>query len=148
IIAKDLKDDEKETLFFDHHDDPSFLRPPPEPPDVETFFEPNSGVLTTNVVKDTRTKCSNLEPIVKSSSPTLTSFGESDFFLEEIKDFLNDDSIPTGIENYLYDPEGDIIYLEKLLNEDPFQLPLMDLKQVEETKAKSSIEEVPIERAY
>nr|GEX94067.1 ribonuclease H-like domain-containing protein [Tanacetum cinerariifolium] len=36
---------------FDHHDDPPFLRPPPEPPDVEVFFEPDSGVLTTKVVK-------------------------------------------------------------------------------------------------
>nr|GEU91591.1 DNA-directed DNA polymerase [Tanacetum cinerariifolium] len=83
------------------------------------------------------------EPIVKSSSPTLTPFGESDLFLEKIEDFLNDESIPTGIENSLYDPEGDILYLEKLLNEDPFQLPSMDLKQAEETKAKSSIEEPP-----
>nr|GEY98500.1 reverse transcriptase domain-containing protein [Tanacetum cinerariifolium] len=39
------------------------------------------------------------EPIVKSSSPTLTPFGESDFFLEEIEDFLNDESIPMGIED-------------------------------------------------
>nr|GEX30239.1 hypothetical protein [Tanacetum cinerariifolium] len=51
-------------------------------------------------------------PIVKSSSPTLTPFRESDFFLEEIKDFLNDDSIPIGIENSIYDPEGDILFLE------------------------------------
>nr|GEW50810.1 reverse transcriptase domain-containing protein [Tanacetum cinerariifolium] len=80
-------------------------------------------------------------PIVKSSSPTLTPFGESDFFLEEIKDFLNEESIPTGIENYFYDPKGDILNLEKLLNEDPFQLPSMDLKQAEETKAKSLIKE-------
>nr|GFD18891.1 hypothetical protein [Tanacetum cinerariifolium] len=38
---------------FDHHDDPSFLRPPVEPPDVEVFFdfEPDTGVLTTKVVK-------------------------------------------------------------------------------------------------
>nr|GEV54818.1 reverse transcriptase domain-containing protein [Tanacetum cinerariifolium] len=83
------------------------------------------------------------EPIVKSSSPTLTSFRESDFFLEEIEDLLNDDSIPTGIENSVYDPEGDIFFLEKLLNEDPFQLPLMDLKLDEESKEKSSIEEPP-----
>nr|GEU51869.1 reverse transcriptase domain-containing protein [Tanacetum cinerariifolium] len=83
------------------------------------------------------------EPIIKSYSPTLTLFGESDFFLEEIKDFLNDDSIPTGIENFVYDPEGDILFLEKLLNEDPFQLPPMDLKLTEESKAKSSIEEPP-----
>nr|GFA20015.1 reverse transcriptase domain-containing protein [Tanacetum cinerariifolium] len=57
------------------------------------------------------------EPMVKTSSPTLAPFGESDFFLEEIEDFLiedflNDDSIPTGIENSVYDPEGDILFLE------------------------------------
>nr|GEV22264.1 reverse transcriptase domain-containing protein [Tanacetum cinerariifolium] len=51
-------------------------------------------------------------PIVKSSSPTLTPFRESDFFLEEIEDFLNDDSIPTGIENSIYDPEGEPHELE------------------------------------
>nr|GEY02621.1 reverse transcriptase domain-containing protein [Tanacetum cinerariifolium] len=39
------------------------------------------------------------EPIVKSSSLTLTPFGESDLFLEEIKDFLKDESIPKGIED-------------------------------------------------
>nr|GEW61129.1 reverse transcriptase domain-containing protein [Tanacetum cinerariifolium] len=60
------------------------------------------------------------EHIVKSSSPTLTLFRESDFFLEEIEEFLNDDSIPMGIENSVYDPEG-----------------------AEESKAKSSIEEPP-----
>nr|GEV19117.1 reverse transcriptase domain-containing protein [Tanacetum cinerariifolium] len=81
------------------------------------------------------------EPIVKSSSPTLTPFGESDFFLEEIEYFLKYESIPTGIEDSFYDPKGNILYLEKLLNDDPSQLPPMDLKQAEETKAKSSIEE-------
>nr|GEX99861.1 reverse transcriptase domain-containing protein [Tanacetum cinerariifolium] len=83
------------------------------------------------------------EPIVKSSSPTLTPFGESNLFLEEIKDFLNDDSIPTGIENSVYDLEGDILFLEKLLNEDPFQLPPIDLKLAEESKVKSFVEEPP-----
>nr|GEW66381.1 reverse transcriptase domain-containing protein [Tanacetum cinerariifolium] len=58
-------------------------------------------------------------------------------------DFLNDDSIPTGIKNSVYDPEGDIIFLEKLLNEDPFQLPPMDLKVAEESKEKSFVEEPP-----
>nr|GEV49392.1 reverse transcriptase domain-containing protein [Tanacetum cinerariifolium] len=83
------------------------------------------------------------KPIVKSSSPTLTPFGESDFLFEEIEDFLKDESIPIGIEDSFYDSKGDILYLEKLLNDDPSQLPLMDLKQAEETKAKSSIEEPP-----
>nr|GFC50030.1 reverse transcriptase domain-containing protein [Tanacetum cinerariifolium] len=49
----------------------------------------------------------------------------------------------TGIENSVYDPEGDILFLEKLLNDDPFQLPPMDLKLAEESKEKSSVEEPP-----
>nr|GFB55873.1 reverse transcriptase domain-containing protein [Tanacetum cinerariifolium] len=83
------------------------------------------------------------EPIVKSFLPTLTPFRESDFFLEEIKYFLKDESIPTRIKDSFYDLEGDILYLGKLLNEDPSQLPLMDLKQAKKTKAKSSIKEPP-----
>nr|GEX02426.1 putative reverse transcriptase domain-containing protein [Tanacetum cinerariifolium] len=82
-------------------------------------------------------------PIVKTSSPTLTPFGESDFFLEEIKDFLNDDSILMEIENSVFDLEGDILLIKKLLNEDPYQLPPMDLKVVEESKEKSFVEEPP-----
>nr|GEX77139.1 reverse transcriptase domain-containing protein [Tanacetum cinerariifolium] len=81
------------------------------------------------------------EPIVKSSSPTLTPFGESDFFSEEIENFLKDDSIPTKIENSVFDPKGDILFIKKLLNEDPCQLPPMDVKVAEESKAKSPIEE-------
>nr|GEX16675.1 hypothetical protein [Tanacetum cinerariifolium] len=42
---------ENESSNFDNHDDPSFPRPPSKPPDIEIFFEPDSGVLTTNVVK-------------------------------------------------------------------------------------------------
>nr|GEX31242.1 hypothetical protein [Tanacetum cinerariifolium] len=36
---------ENESSNYDHHDDPSFPRPPSEPPDVEFFFdlEPTSG---------------------------------------------------------------------------------------------------------
>nr|GEU45778.1 hypothetical protein [Tanacetum cinerariifolium] len=39
---------ENESSNFDHNDDPLFLRPPPEPPNVEGFFdfEPDTGVLT------------------------------------------------------------------------------------------------------
>nr|GFB96687.1 aspartic peptidase [Tanacetum cinerariifolium] len=38
---------------------------------------------------------------------------------------------------------GDILFLEKLLNEDPFQLSPMDLKLAEESKEKSFVEEPP-----
>nr|GEV75317.1 hypothetical protein [Tanacetum cinerariifolium] len=43
-----------ESSNSDHHDDPSFPRPPPEPPNVEIFFdfETDTGVLTTKVVED------------------------------------------------------------------------------------------------
>nr|GEU49939.1 reverse transcriptase domain-containing protein [Tanacetum cinerariifolium] len=112
--------------------------------DFQYNFKSSNPTLVSNPLfsKDTKRDFCK-EPIVKSSSPTLTPYRESDFFLEEIKDFLNDESIPMGIEHSFYDPEGDILYLKKLLNDDPFQLLPMDLKQAEETKAKSLIEEPP-----
>nr|GEX59001.1 reverse transcriptase domain-containing protein [Tanacetum cinerariifolium] len=85
-------------------------------------------------------KCSDTPSINNFESLNkvdLIDAGESDFESEEIKNFLNDDLIPIGIENFVFDPEGDILFLEKLLNEDQFQLPLMHLNQ-----AKSSIKEL------
>nr|GEW32998.1 reverse transcriptase domain-containing protein [Tanacetum cinerariifolium] len=64
----------------------------------------------------------------------LIDAGESDFYSEEIENFLNDDSIPIGIENSVFNMEEDILFLERLLSEDP--LPSMNPNQ-----AKSSIEE-------
>ncbi|GKD67925.1 reverse transcriptase domain-containing protein [Tanacetum coccineum] len=83
------------------------------------------------------------EPIISDSSPSLTPFEGSDFILEEIEAYLKDDSISPEIDHADFDPEGDICLIERLLNNDPFQLPPMDLKQVEVTKAKSLIEEPP-----
>ncbi|GKB25693.1 hypothetical protein Tco_0865094 [Tanacetum coccineum] len=42
-----------------------------------------------------------------------------DFVLEEIEACLTSDSIPPGIDDDDFDPEGDILLLEKLLNDDP-----------------------------
>ncbi|GJT41987.1 reverse transcriptase domain-containing protein [Tanacetum coccineum] len=75
-------------------------------------------------------------------TPTSEPF-TSEFILEEIEAYLKDDSISPEIDYADCDPEGDICLIEKLLNNDPFQLPPMDLKQSEVTKAKSSIEEPP-----
>ncbi|GKC18844.1 reverse transcriptase domain-containing protein [Tanacetum coccineum] len=83
------------------------------------------------------------EPIISDSSFSFTLFEGSDFILEEIEAYLNDDSISPEINHADFDLEGDICLIEKLLNKDPFQLPPIDLKQVEVTKAKSSIEEPP-----
>nr|GEW91650.1 reverse transcriptase domain-containing protein [Tanacetum cinerariifolium] len=61
----------------------------------------------------------HFEPIFSNSSPTLTPFNESDFYLEEIKDCLNDDSNSEEIEDFEFDMERDILILEALLNSDP-----------------------------
>nr|GEY33924.1 reverse transcriptase domain-containing protein [Tanacetum cinerariifolium] len=47
----------------------------------------------------------------------LIDAGVSESDSEEIEIFLNDDSIPIGIENSMFDQEEDILYLESLLNE-------------------------------
>ncbi|GKD60674.1 reverse transcriptase domain-containing protein [Tanacetum coccineum] len=85
------------------------------------------------------------DPIIASSSPSFTSFEGGDFILEEIKACLSNDSIPLGIDDADFDPEGDIRLLEKLLNDDPsLNLPPLkndNLKQVDVTMTKPSIEE-------
>ncbi|GKB70775.1 reverse transcriptase domain-containing protein [Tanacetum coccineum] len=67
--------------------------------------------------------------------------------LEEMETFLQTPDEFTNLDDDFYDTEGDILYLEQLLNEDPSpNLPPKkneDLKQSEVTKAKSSIEEPP-----
>ncbi|GJZ72692.1 reverse transcriptase domain-containing protein [Tanacetum coccineum] len=77
------------------------------------------------------------DPIVSNSSPTLTPFEDSDFFLlEEADAFLaiDDDPISPEIDDSYYDPEGDILLLEAILNK---------LKVIEPTNNKSSIDEPP-----
>ncbi|GKB46997.1 hypothetical protein Tco_0897750 [Tanacetum coccineum] len=50
-----------------------------------------------------------------------------DFVLEEIEACLTSDFIPPGIDDVDFDPEGDILLLEKLLNNDPSSpLPLKE----------------------
>ncbi|GJV42859.1 reverse transcriptase domain-containing protein [Tanacetum coccineum] len=80
-------------------------------------------------------------PNTSGSNPTPTSEPfTSEFILEEIEAYLKDDSISPKIDHADCNPEEDICLIEKLLNNDPFQLPPMDLKQSEMTKAKSLIE--------
>ncbi|GJU75202.1 hypothetical protein Tco_1272272 [Tanacetum coccineum] len=46
----------------------------------------------------------SLDPILSTSSLALTPFEEGDFILEEIEDFLTNDSIPPGIDDDEFDP--------------------------------------------
>nr|GEY29751.1 reverse transcriptase domain-containing protein [Tanacetum cinerariifolium] len=74
------------------------------------------------------------KPILSDSSPSLTPFEGNDFILEEIEAYLKDDSISPEIDHADCDPEGDICLIEKLLSNNPFQLPPIDLKQGEVIK--------------
>nr|GEU53874.1 reverse transcriptase domain-containing protein [Tanacetum cinerariifolium] len=71
------------------------------------------------------------EPILFDSSHFLTPFEGSDFILEEIEAYLKDESISLEIDHADCELERDICLIEKLLNNDPFQLSPMDLKQGE-----------------
>ncbi|GJY17878.1 reverse transcriptase domain-containing protein [Tanacetum coccineum] len=85
--------------------------------------------------------------IIASSSPSFTPFEGGDFILEEIETFLHTPDELSILDDDYYDTEGDILYLEKFLNEDSSpNLPPMknkDLKQVDVTMTKPSIEEPP-----
>ncbi|GKA97354.1 reverse transcriptase domain-containing protein [Tanacetum coccineum] len=61
------------------------------------------------------------DPIVSTSSPTLTPFGDSNFLLEEVDAFLalEDDPTSPKVDHSYYDSEGDILLLEAFLNDDP-----------------------------
>ncbi|GJX03558.1 hypothetical protein Tco_0189474 [Tanacetum coccineum] len=62
------------------------------------------------------------DPIVSTSSPTLTPFGDNDFLLfEEAVFFLSIEDDPTSpeVDPTYYDPRGDILLLESILNSDP-----------------------------
>nr|GEY86437.1 reverse transcriptase domain-containing protein [Tanacetum cinerariifolium] len=62
------------------------------------------------------------EPIVSNSSQNLTQFNESDFLLIEEADAfiaIHDEPVSPEFNATYYDPEGDILILEALLNNDP-----------------------------
>ncbi|GJY54206.1 reverse transcriptase domain-containing protein [Tanacetum coccineum] len=93
------------------------------------------------------------EPIVDTTSPTLTPFEGSDFILEEIEAELSDTSYKSGIDDAECDPEKDILLLEAILNSEPLS-PLpnhanyfpevrKELKNCEAKTDETSIDEPP-----
>nr|GEV57946.1 reverse transcriptase domain-containing protein [Tanacetum cinerariifolium] len=96
------------------------------------------------------------EPIVSNSLQNLTPFNESDFLLLEEDDAfiaINDEPISPEFDATYYDPEGDILILEALLNNDPkpppsnqkdyFPSVQKDLKVVEPKNNQFSNDEPP-----
>nr|GEW39558.1 reverse transcriptase domain-containing protein [Tanacetum cinerariifolium] len=61
------------------------------------------------------------DPIVSTSSLTLTSIGDSDFLLKEVDAFLalEDDATLPEVDQSYFDLEGDILLLKALFNDDP-----------------------------
>nr|GEU77289.1 hypothetical protein [Tanacetum cinerariifolium] len=95
------------------------------------------------------------DPIVSTSSLTLTSFGESDFLLEKVNAFLalKDDPTSPKVDQSCFHPERDILLLEAFLNDDPSLTPpnqgnylpqvCKELKICEAKSDKSSIDKPP-----
>nr|GEX44640.1 reverse transcriptase domain-containing protein [Tanacetum cinerariifolium] len=95
------------------------------------------------------------DPIISTTSLTLTPFGNIDFLLEEVDAFLalEDDPTSPEVDQSYVDTEGDILLLKAFLNDDP-PLPLPDqgnylpqvrkeLKICEAKSNKSSIDKPP-----
>ncbi|GJT38498.1 hypothetical protein Tco_0938363 [Tanacetum coccineum] len=101
------------------------------------YYQLGSGIAykgTTNLHYSSSTESSEVnpsssgnptpyyDPIVSTVSPTLTPFGDSDFLLfEEADSFLAIEDDPTSpeVDPTYYDPDGDILLLEAILNSDP-----------------------------
>nr|GEY92552.1 reverse transcriptase domain-containing protein [Tanacetum cinerariifolium] len=72
-------------------------------------------------------KCGDTPSISKYKFQSLNKVdfidaGESDFYSEEIENFLNDDSIPIGVESFVFNMKEDILFLERLLIEEPHEV--------------------------
>ncbi|GKD45061.1 reverse transcriptase domain-containing protein [Tanacetum coccineum] len=117
-----------------------------------TFKVGDTKTFSYNIIELDTSKSANptptSEPIVSTSSPTLTPFGNSDFILKEIDALLaiEDEPISSEIDDSMYDSEGDTLYLEELLsaiNSDP-NLPSLPVYEINvPKKIKSSCEDPP-----
>nr|GEU71741.1 reverse transcriptase domain-containing protein [Tanacetum cinerariifolium] len=95
------------------------------------------------------------DPIVSTTSLTLTPFGNSDFLLDEVAAFLalDDDHTSPKVDQSYLDSEEDILLLEAFLNDEPSLPPpnqgnypsevRKELKICEAKFDKSSIDEPP-----
>nr|GFB31118.1 reverse transcriptase domain-containing protein [Tanacetum cinerariifolium] len=81
-----------------------------------------TGVAENVLVKSLTIQCSDIPFVKKIEQINKIEFinaGGIDSESEEIEDFLNDDSIPFGVEDSSFNMEEDILFLESLLRDDP-----------------------------
>ncbi|GJU15726.1 reverse transcriptase domain-containing protein, partial [Tanacetum coccineum] len=81
------------------------------------------------------------DPIVSTSSPTLTPFGDSDFLLKEVDAFpaLDDDPTSPEVDDSYYDSEGDILLLKAILNKGNDKLPVIISKYLKDEEKTALI---------
>nr|GEW79026.1 hypothetical protein [Tanacetum cinerariifolium] len=106
---------------------------------IRALIDVYEGELTLRVGKEAVTF--NLD----QTSRYTTNYDTIDFLLEETDAFLAIDDVPISpkIDESYYDSEGDILLLEEFHNDDPSSptLPPQELKVVEPTNEKSSLDE-------
>nr|GEU41600.1 reverse transcriptase domain-containing protein [Tanacetum cinerariifolium] len=122
---------------------------------IDVFKEYSKEVLGFSDVIASGNPTSYYDPIVSTTSLTLTPFGNSDFLLEEVDAFLalEDDPTSPEVDQSYLNSKGDILLLEAFLNDDPSLPPpnqgnylpkvRKELKICEAKSDKSSINEPP-----
>ncbi|GKD01521.1 hypothetical protein Tco_1171795, partial [Tanacetum coccineum] len=123
--------------------DDSFLFPPGT--ELDNRFDPKEDIASNEIFGmmihprknlNTVDSCKLLNRIFL---PSTIPVEDSDSLMEEIDIFLApDDSIPPGIENDDYDSEGDVLFLEELLNNDSISLPEYESVHVDFNNSPSS----------
>nr|GEW79208.1 hypothetical protein [Tanacetum cinerariifolium] len=98
-IFSDYKIDDDISVYDDDFKDIEYIEASLFDPEIVSVEEENERLI--NLVKN------NISDDLSSNS-----------LLEEVDLFLSDNSIPSGIENFADDPEGDIRFLEELLIND------------------------------
>nr|GEZ47054.1 reverse transcriptase domain-containing protein [Tanacetum cinerariifolium] len=97
----------------------------------EAYEEYSQEVLGFSDVTSSGSPTPSDDPIMSTTSPTLTPFGDIDFLLFEEADAflgLEDDPDSSEFDPSYYDPERDILLLEVILNSEPSP-PLPDQEQ-------------------
>ncbi|GJX23918.1 hypothetical protein Tco_0228363 [Tanacetum coccineum] len=102
----------------------------PIPPGiVEADFDPKEDIRLIEKLLNDDSSPEELnseipDAIIESFSPSPIPAEDSDSLMGEIDIFLaQDNSLPPGIKNDDYDSEGDVLFLEELLNNDSISLP-------------------------
>nr|GEU58962.1 hypothetical protein [Tanacetum cinerariifolium] len=99
----------------------SYKESPIPPPGVEQQ-EPTEETTDTELPSTEDIQPPDIPSIKKVEQINKIDFidaGGIDFESEEIENFLNDDSIPFGVEDSPFNMEDDILFLESLLRDDP-----------------------------